>query len=297
MPKSEQGEIDEREYNGAFARSQDSLGGMGSWDVAADARPLLPKAAFFMGDLRDGLPMLNMQAAFLISTENFTEKQVGVLFLAFGLSQFLFMAPAGYFLDYSNNKINWVVFSGAATAFLTVMTPFIPTNGGTNIVPMVISNIIQGALTAVFPPGFNGIALGIVGSTGFTHQVSRNRMMNHVGSALFVAVGSLIAYFLYPNIGALFVVSPIAVIGMYWNLSKILPKHVDRDAARCLIIESPTMTEYEQMDTQNSMEEMADETDYIDADEAYSNFQAPNVKLSSKYTPPDSIPQELQIGP
>jgi hypothetical protein len=29
----------------------------GSWEVP-DARPLLPKAAFFMGDLRDGLPMV-----------------------------------------------------------------------------------------------------------------------------------------------------------------------------------------------------------------------------------------------
>ena len=26
-----------------------------------DARPLLPKAAFFMGDLRDGLPMVRIQ--------------------------------------------------------------------------------------------------------------------------------------------------------------------------------------------------------------------------------------------
>ena len=29
----------------------------GRWG-ARDARPLLPKAAFFMGDLRDGLPMV-----------------------------------------------------------------------------------------------------------------------------------------------------------------------------------------------------------------------------------------------
>lgn len=28
-----------------------------SWE-APDARPVLPKAAFFMGDLRDGLPMV-----------------------------------------------------------------------------------------------------------------------------------------------------------------------------------------------------------------------------------------------
>ena len=36
-----------------------------SWEAKAeDARPLLPRAAFFMGDLRDGLPMVGV-AAFL----------------------------------------------------------------------------------------------------------------------------------------------------------------------------------------------------------------------------------------
>lgn len=28
------------------------------WGEVIDARPILPKAAFFMGDLRDGLPMV-----------------------------------------------------------------------------------------------------------------------------------------------------------------------------------------------------------------------------------------------
>ncbi len=28
------------------------------WGEVVDARPILPKAAFFMGDLRDGLPMV-----------------------------------------------------------------------------------------------------------------------------------------------------------------------------------------------------------------------------------------------
>ena len=48
-----------------------------------------------------------MQAAFLVSAKDFSEKQVGLLFLVFGMSQFLCMAPAGYFLDYSNRKISW----------------------------------------------------------------------------------------------------------------------------------------------------------------------------------------------
>lgn len=191
-----------------------------------------------------------MQAAFLISAKGFSEKQVGILFFCFGLSQFLCTAPAGYCLDYSNRKIDWVLSAGVAASALTLLTALTAADGGANMGLMIVWKILQGGITAILPPGFNGITLGIVGSTGFTHQVSRNRMMNHMGTALIVAFGSLLAYVLYPNIGLLFVVSPLAAIGMAYNLRRIKPTHVDRDAARGLIIESPTMNEYDLYDEQ-----------------------------------------------
>ncbi|KAL7579539.1 hypothetical protein ACA910_007914 [Epithemia clementina (nom. ined.)] len=213
-----------------------------------DARPLLPKAAFFMGDLRDGLPMLNMQAAYLILSKNCTEKQVGALFLAFGLSQFLCMTPAGYVLDYTSRKINIVTGVSIAVATLTIIGTITAQDEGKNMHWLMLCRILQGGLTSILPPGFNGITLGIVGTKGFTHQVSRNRVMTHVGTASVVAFGGAIAYVIYPNIEALFLVSPLAAIGAWYYLSQIVPTHVDRDAARSLILESPTMTEYELAD-------------------------------------------------
>eukprot|EP00537_Pseudo-nitzschia_pungens_P009134 CAMPEP_0172380292 /NCGR_PEP_ID=MMETSP1060-20121228/70362_1 /TAXON_ID=37318 /ORGANISM="Pseudo-nitzschia pungens, Strain cf. cingulata" /LENGTH=519 /DNA_ID=CAMNT_0013108045 /DNA_START=1052 /DNA_END=2611 /DNA_ORIENTATION=+ len=118
---------------------------------------------------------------------------------------------------------------------------------------MILLKILQGGASAILPPGFNSVTLGIVGSTGFTIQVAKNRTMTHIGTSLIVAAGSLIAYLLYPNIGALFIVSPLTTIGVYYNLVRIKPNHIDRDAARALIIESPTMTEYEHLETQQSM--------------------------------------------
>jgi MFS family permease len=200
-----------------------------------------------------------MQAAFLISAKGFTEHQIGILFFVFGFSQFLCMAPSGYFLDYSNNKINWVIFSGFAASALTVLTALTAAPNGGNMGLMIVLKVLQGGIIAILPPGFNGITLGIVGSAGFTHQVSRNRMMNHMGTALVVAIGTLISYFLYPNIGHLFIVSPLAAIGFYYNLSKIKPHHVHKDAARGLIIMSPTMTEYEYMDEENELVDAATE--------------------------------------
>ena len=191
---------------------------------------------------------LNMQAVFLISDLDYTEKQIGLLFLVFGLSQFLFMAPVGYILDYSRHKLAWVIYAGVACAALTVLTTLTAQPDGTNLHWMLLIKFCQGACTAVLPPGFNAITMGIVGTKGFTHQVSRNRMMNHVGTALVVAIGSLIAYCLFPNIAALFVVSPIAAAGVWYHLRQVIPQHVHRDAARLLIMESPTMTEYELAD-------------------------------------------------
>jgi hypothetical protein len=43
-------------------------------------RGLLRWAALFLGELRDGLTMINMQSAFLIVSKNYTEKQAGILF-------------------------------------------------------------------------------------------------------------------------------------------------------------------------------------------------------------------------
>jgi MFS family permease len=236
----------------------------------------------------ESIPQLNMQAAFLVSAKDFSEKQVGLLFLAFGLSQFLCMTPAGYFLDYSNHKIDWVIWSGAITSLLTVATAITAHPGGDNLGLMVLMKILQGGVSAILPPAFNSVTLGIVGSSGFTLQVSRNRMMNHIGTALIVAIGSLISYLLYPNIGALFVVSPLAMIGVYYNMVRIKPTHVDRDAARALIVESSTMTEYEHLETQNSLisDVPVDQQNLSEEESGSDVFE----RESDTYNPPQNVP-------
>ena len=53
-----------------------------------------------------------MQSAFLIVAKGYSEKQVGVLFFVFGMSQFLFQAPAGYLYDYTETQVVMVVHGG-----------------------------------------------------------------------------------------------------------------------------------------------------------------------------------------
>jgi hypothetical protein len=116
-------------------------------------------------------------------------------------------------------------------------------------------------------------------------------MMNHIGTALIVAIGSMISYLLYPNIGALFVVSPLAMIGVYYNMLRIKPTHVDRDAARALIIESPTMTEYEHLETKNSVAHVPmDHDDDDDTDEGNDGSSELSRPEEQYYEPPVNVP-------
>jgi len=193
-------------------------------------------AALFLGELRDGLTMINMQSAFLIVAKGYTEKQVGILFFVFGMSQFLFQAPAGYLYDYTDQKLLWLSTAGVLTTTLTMCTALFASDQ--NFMLMVFIKFLQGGVTSFIPPGLNSITQGIVGSVGMTSQVSVNEMMNHLGTAILVLGGSILAFILYPNIGILFVVSPIACILFVYFLNKIKPGDIDHDAARGLKTEA-----------------------------------------------------------
>ena len=191
-----------------------------------------------------------MQSLFLVS-KSFTQKQTGSLLFAFGISQVVFMTPFGFLMDRTTGKqkLRILIGAGISCSVLTVLTAMLADSGSMGT--MVVIKILQGAATAFQPPGLNSITLGIVGATGFTRQVSRNIMMRHVGTAMFVAIASLMAYVLYPNIGALFAVSLLFCGGFVYNLRRIKPQQIDTDAARGLIERSKTMEEYELADETN----------------------------------------------
>eukprot|EP00578_Thalassiosira_sp_NH16_P008117 CAMPEP_0181107918 /NCGR_PEP_ID=MMETSP1071-20121207/17343_1 /TAXON_ID=35127 /ORGANISM="Thalassiosira sp., Strain NH16" /LENGTH=455 /DNA_ID=CAMNT_0023191467 /DNA_START=252 /DNA_END=1619 /DNA_ORIENTATION=- len=178
--------------------------------------------------------MINMQSAFLMVSKSYSEKQAGILFFVFGMSQFLFQTPAGYIMDYTDWKVGWLAIASITTTGLTILTAATAQEYGTNLGWMIFIKFVQGGVTALIPPGLNSITQGIVGSDGMTQQVSRNEMRNHFGTAIIVLTGSLAAFFMYPDIGMLFLVSPIACAGVVFFLLKIDPKDIDHDAARGL---------------------------------------------------------------
>jgi len=208
------------------------------------ATVLLTWVSLFLGELRDGLTMINMQSIYLLIAKNYTETQVGVLFFVFGMSQFLFQAPAGYIMDYTHKKTAVLSAVAVGTTLCTVSTALFATEEGGNIRLMIFIKFIQGGLTALIPTGLNSITQGIVGSIGMTSQVSVNEMMNHLGTSVIVITASVIAYFKYQDdsqdIGIMFIVSPLACFGTILFLNRIRPEHIDHDAARGLTKESET---------------------------------------------------------
>jgi len=210
-----------------------------------DARPLLSKASFFLGTLRDGLPMINLQAVYLVSACGYTEKQVGILFLTFGLAQTVCMVPAGYLLDYSGkHKVQQMVVAVLTVSTLTVVTTSLAAMEATNLPLQIILHALQGGASAILPPAFNGITLGITGQTQFTSICSRNRSMNHLGTAALIVISCITAYYSYPNFQILFAAAPVAATAAVYFLLQIPSNAVYKDAASGLVRESPTMTEY-----------------------------------------------------
>jgi MFS family permease len=161
------------------------------------------------------------------------------------MSQFLFQAPAGYLYDYTESKVIWLSTAGLLTTCLTLLTAFFAAPYGANLGLMIFLKFLQGAVTAFIPPGLNSITQGIVSSGGMTEQVSMNEMMNHLGTAIIVLIGSLVGVALYPSLGMLFIVSPIACIGFLIFINRINPDDIDHNAARGLAgTESKTQSDY-----------------------------------------------------
>jgi len=201
-----------------------------------EAKDRLPWIALFIGELRDGLAMINMQSAYLINAKNYTEAQISELLFLFGMAQFLAGGPAGWLFDRTDRKIRYIAHASIVTTMLTIMIPIIARDGGKWFWMMVVLRCAQGAATGAFIPGLNAITQGIVGAEGMTKQVSRNKMMAHLGTAMVVFTSGIVAYYVYPNVGFLFLVAPLPCLCALFQLSKIKPGQIDHYAARGLVV-------------------------------------------------------------
>jgi len=207
------------------------------FQVNEKAKAILTRIPIFLGETRDGLTMLNMQNLFLVVARHYTEKQAGLMFFVFGLSQFIFQTPAGYIMDGTEKKVLLLGLASVGTVILLCSTILFSHEGGVNTylpnyIMILFIRFVQGAVTALIPPGVNGISQGIVGVKGMTHQVARNESNAHLGTSVMFITGSIVAYFLYPNIGILFIMSPLFLLGVLYYLMQMKEDYIDHAEAR-----------------------------------------------------------------
>ena len=72
---------------------------------------------------------INLQSVLLMS-QHFTQKEIGALLFAFGISQVVFMAPIGFIMDKMSGrqKLHLVVASGTLCSVITVLTAILSAN-------------------------------------------------------------------------------------------------------------------------------------------------------------------------
>ena len=200
---------------------------------------ILTAVAFLLGEPRDGLTLLNLQSSYLSVFSGLTEKVLGTLFLAFGVSQVLCQAPVAYLIESTRFKMPLLLAMAWATVVLSILT--VQHADGSPTV-LALYKILQGGVMTILPPCLNALTQGLVGPDLFSKQVSKNEMAAHAGTALFNLLGGIYSFYAYDsgNVNQIFYLPlvPLLIftgVGVYFVVNFV----VDEESARgCLVQES-----------------------------------------------------------
>ena len=101
------------------ARTAQSTSSSPSRRHSSKLKVRLTTIAFFLGDLRDGLTLLNLQAVYLLTVSSLPEKTIGGVFLCFGVAQILFSTPLSFKIEQMTTQLEVLLAMGACTVLLT----------------------------------------------------------------------------------------------------------------------------------------------------------------------------------
>lgn len=177
---------------------------------------------FFIADVRDGLgPFLGV----FLQQHNWAPDHIGYVMTLGGLAGMIATTPMGILADAIHAKRALILIASILIITACSVNYFYPYFVTTAIAQMLIA--IAGAAV---PPAIWGITLGIVGSSGFAHQLGQNEAFNHAGNASSALLAGIFSYFyglsaVFLLMGILAICSVVCVIG-------INPNHIDYKKAR-----------------------------------------------------------------
>lgn len=177
---------------------------------------------FFIADVRDGLgPFLGV----FLQQHNWAPDHIGYVMTLGSLAGMIATTPMGILADAIHAKRALILIASILIITACSVNYFYPYFVTTAIAQMLIA--IAGAAV---PPAIWGITLGIVGSSGFAHQLGQNEAFNHAGNASSALLAGIFSYFyglsaVFLLMGILAICSVVCVIG-------INPNRIDYKKAR-----------------------------------------------------------------
>ena len=178
---------------------------------------------FFMADVNTGIgPFL---AIYLTAARHWNPASVGVVISAQSIASVLAQGPAGWLVDWSQNKKRLIIGGAIAVALGCVGIVLSP-----NQPSEIFTQVLIGIAAAIFPPAIAAISLGIVGKSKLSRRVGRNESFNHFGNVVFALLAGAVGSWLGPR--WIFYASAFVAAGTVAAASSIRSQDIDNEVAR-----------------------------------------------------------------
>jgi MFS family permease len=188
------------------------------------SQPALNALNFFMADVRDGLgPFLGVY----LQSEQWSPSEIGLVMTVGGLVGMAATAPLGALVDRIEAKRALVAASAVVTVMASMVILFAP-----GFLNTAVAQGINGVAGAAIGPAIAGITLGLVGQSGYAHQIGRNEAFNHAGNVAAAVLAGVLGYAF--GIGAVFVVMAAMAMASLVATFFVDPAKIDHRAARGL---------------------------------------------------------------
>jgi predicted MFS family arabinose efflux permease len=177
---------------------------------------------FFIADVRDGLgPFLGV----FLQGKGWSLSEIGIVMTLGGLAGMMATTPLGILTDATRAKRTIIIMAAVAIITACTINYFAPDFAVTAAAQMIV-----GIAGAAIGPAVVGVTLGLVGQSGFVHQLGRNEAFKHAGTADAALLGDVLGYLF--GIGAVFVLMGLIATASIVATSFINPAAINHDVAR-----------------------------------------------------------------
>ncbi len=197
-----------------------------------DALNFLDAVNFLLSDVRGALgPYLNV---FLVTQQNWSQSQVGVLTTVGGLIGIAAQTPIGAAIDATRAKRGAVVAALVVLAFGAVVIFAAP-----NFWPVMFANTLMAVVGDVFGPAVAALTLGLVARNALARRMGRNAAFDHAGNVGIALVAGAVGYLFSQR--AVFLLVPFFCVLAAFSVLSIPSGAIDNDRARGLDVKQDSL--------------------------------------------------------